>query len=77
MANDINKIISANPIKNGSAMVSCTRTGQYNVLNSYVKNSPTITDIEDKYDNRFDDPSYYYGIGGGDVLGGNGDVLGV
>ena len=34
-----------------------------------IKNSPTITDIENKYDNRFDDPSYYYGcvVDGGNV----------
>lgn len=71
MANDINKAISANPIKNGTLLVSCTKTGEYSTLETYVKNSPTITDIENKYDNRFDDPSYYYGGGGG------GDVLGV
>lgn len=77
MANDINKIISANPIKNGTTLVYCTKTGQTNVLNNSVKNTPTINDIQSKYDERFDDPAYYYGIGGGDVLGGNGDVLGV
>jgi hypothetical protein len=38
--------------------------------NRYVKNTPIIADIQNKYDNRFDDPSYYYGTGnvdGGDV----------
>ena len=29
----------------------------------YVQEYPTITDIQDKYDQRFDNPSYYYGIG--------------
>lgn len=77
MANDIIKAISSNDIKNGTLLVSCTRTGQYSLSNAYVKNTPTITDIESKYDNRFDDPSYYYG--GGNVDGGDvgGDVLGV
>ena len=63
MANDISKIITANPIKNGTVVVSCKKTGlsDKDLLNTYVKNTPTINDIESKYDNRFDDPSYYYG----------------
>lgn len=69
MANDINKAISANPIKNGTILVSCSKTGEYSKLETYVKNTPTITDIENKYDNRFDDPSYYYGIGNSNVIG--------
>jgi hypothetical protein len=69
MANDINKVISANLIKNGTVLVSCTRTGEYSVLNTNVKNTPTITDIENKYDNRFDDPAYYYGLGNESVIG--------
>lgn len=69
MANDINKAISANPIKNGTALVSCTKTGEYSVLDNAVKNSPTISDIQAKYDARFDDPSYYYGIGTSNVIG--------
>lgn len=69
MANDINKAISANPLKNGTSLVSCTMTGEYSVLDTYVKNIPTISDIQSKYDNRFDDPSYYHGgcTDGGDV----------
>jgi hypothetical protein len=70
MANDIQKSISANPIKNGTSVVSCTFTGEYGTLDTYVSNIPTITDIQDKYDNRFDDPSYYYGIGDGTLVGG-------
>lgn len=69
MANDINKIISANPIKNGTALVSCTRTGEYSTLDTNVKNSPVIADIEAKYDARFDDPAYYYGLGNSNVIG--------
>lgn len=69
MANDINKAISANPIKNGTVLVSCTTTGEYSVLDNAVKNTPTITDIQSKYDSRFDDPSYYYGIGNDGVIG--------
>lgn len=69
MANDIMKAISGNNIKNGTLIAGCTFTGTFSVNNNYVKNTPIIGDIEDKYDNRFDDPSYYYGV--------NGDVLGV
>lgn len=81
MANDITKAISANELKNGSMVVTCSRTGfptspSTIVYNTYVKNTPIIIDIESKYDNRFDDPSYYYG-GGNCDSGDVGDVLGV
>lgn len=69
MANDISKSINSSEIKNGSIVVSCLRTGFPSspstiVYNKYVKNIPSITDIQAKFDNRFDDPSYYYGING-------------
>jgi hypothetical protein len=72
MANDINKAISGNDIKNGSCIVGCQVTGftSKDVLNTSVKNTPTISDIEAKYDNRFDDPAYYYGIGNETIVGG-------
>lgn len=72
MANDIKKILSSNPIKNGTSVVGCKKTGfsSNDLLNTYVLNTPTITDIESKYDNRFDDPSYYYGLGNDTVVGG-------
>jgi len=69
MANDINKAITANNIKNGSSVVTCSRTGEYSVLNTSVKNTPTISDIESKYDNRFDDVTYYT-IGTSTIVGG-------
>lgn len=68
MSYDIEKSISANPVKNGSIVVSCTRTGEYSLLNTYVKNVPDIEDIKNKYDNRFDDLSYYW-IGNNQILG--------
>ena len=61
MANDVMVAISGQLIKNGTLLVSCTRTGEYSVSNTYVKNTPTISDIESKYDTRFDDPRYYSG----------------
>jgi hypothetical protein len=59
MASDIQAAISGSPIKNGTAVVSTTFTGEYSSLDSYVKNTPTITDIQNKYDNRLDDVVYY------------------
>jgi hypothetical protein len=53
MANDINKAISGNQIKNGTTVVTTTTTGEYSTIDTYVKNTPTINDIEAKYDNRF------------------------
>lgn len=72
MANDIEKAIDSNPIKNGTLLVSTKRTGptEEDKLDTYVMNTPTITDIENKYDERFDDPSYYYGIGNETLIGG-------
>jgi len=59
MANDINKAISANPIKNGTVVTSCDQLGNNQLLNTYVSNTPTISDIQSKYNERFDDPTYY------------------
>ncbi len=53
MANDIQNATGSSTIKNGTAIVSCTATGQYSALNTSVSNSPIIGDIEAKYDNRF------------------------
>ena len=63
MANDIDEAISANEIKNGTAVVGCLPTGFSDKFtnDSSVSNKPTITDIQDKYDARFDEPRYYTG----------------
>lgn len=53
MANDIQKAISENPIKNGSTVTTATFTGEYQTYNYYVSNTPDINTIEAKYDNRF------------------------
>lgn len=83
MANDIITINAANPINNKYAICSALPTGYYSkhlVRENYPADL-TIASIENKFDNRFDDPSYYYGGGGGGVDGGDvgdeGDVLGV
>ena len=64
---DIAKAKSSNEIKNGTMVVSCGRTGfplsGTIVYDKYVKTIPTLNSIENKYDARFDDPSYYFGNG--------------
>lgn len=70
MAADIIRANNSNPIKNGTLIVTTTFTGYYSKSDVYVNNTPTISDIENKFDDRFDDPSYYYGIGNETVIGG-------
>jgi hypothetical protein len=70
MSNDIQKAISANPIKNGTTLVSCSLTGEYSTLETYVKNTPTISDIENKYDNRFYNGIFVQLTGNQTVIGG-------
>lgn len=61
MANDINEIIGANEIKNGTIVVTVPRTGlRDNLLNNnHVTNLPNISQIQSRYDTRFDDKGYY------------------
>jgi hypothetical protein len=61
MANDIQAAVSGVVVKNGTSIVSCTRTGEYSTIDTHVLNTPTIADIETKYDGRFDEPRYYSG----------------
>jgi hypothetical protein len=70
MANDITVAVSGQPIQNGSCVVYTNKQGNEQSLDTYVKNTPIIEDIQDKFDERFDDPSYYYGIGNSTVVGG-------
>jgi hypothetical protein len=61
MANDIQLAVSGVVIKNGTSVGTCSMTGEYSVLDTYVSNKPTISEIENKYDGRFDEPRYYTG----------------
>lgn len=70
MANDINKAISANQIKNGTTVVTTTVTGEYSTIDTYTKNTPTINDIQDKYDNRFYNGIFVQLVGDQTVIGG-------
>lgn len=63
MAVDIVEAISANNIKNGGLFVKANDAAPLNNNTSnrgvVGLNSPTITEIESKYDNRFNDVGYY------------------
>ena len=71
MANDIIVLDPTKPINNEYIVCSTTPTGFSSKLLKfgYYSNDLTIENIQAKYDNRFDDPAYYYG--GGNVDGGN------
>jgi len=69
MANDIAEAIQANEIKNGTLVVTTTKTGQNSKIDTYVKNSPTITDIENKYDNRFYNGIFVQLVGDQTIIG--------
>jgi len=59
MAIDIVLANTNNPIKNGTTVTTCSFAGNFNTMNTYVNNKPVITDIESKYDELFDDITYY------------------
>jgi hypothetical protein len=69
---DIIAIDPLQPINNKYAVTSVLPTGSYSKL-LVRKNYPadlTIENIQSKFAERFDDPSYYFGVGsidGGDV----------
>ena len=47
-------------VKNGTIIINCLPNGTImSTVNDIVKNSPTPTEIEAKYTNRFDDITYY------------------
>jgi hypothetical protein len=60
MSIDIQNAVSGVVIKNGTVLVSTTK-GKYITLDTYVKNKPSIDEIENKYDNRLDKVRYYTG----------------
>ena len=70
MANDISIAISGQFIKNGTVVVSSTVTGEYSTNNNSVKNTPTISDIQNKYDNRFYNGIFVELVGDSSVIGG-------
>lgn len=41
------------PIKNGTAVVTCTKTGNYSINNLSVTNLPTLDSFQTKWNGRF------------------------
>lgn len=70
MTNDIAKIHSGDPIKNGTMLVGTSWTGNYSTRDTYVKNTPTIETIQAKYDNRFYNGIFVQLVGNQTVVGG-------
>lgn len=71
MSIDITTAISGIPINDKRAICSTLPTGETAKL-LVRPNYPvdlTIANIESKFADRFDDPSYYFGIGGSGIIG--------
>lgn len=64
---DITTSIGSNPIKNGTLLVQSRITGfnNHDTYNAYVSNSPTISDIDDKYGYRFWNGIFINSVDGG------------
>lgn len=67
MAEDIVRINTDSPITKGRVIINpagSTGSGinySYNSDQNYKENDPPIGDIESKYDDRWDNPTYYGG----------------
>jgi len=57
----INKAIASNDIKNGTSVTGVDGVGNMQLYFDTDKDlkTPTLADIQSKYDTRFDDPTYY------------------
>jgi hypothetical protein len=57
--------VAGQPVKNGTVVTNQPLGAYGNATalstdgNTYVSNSPTISDIQSKYIEHFDDPNYY------------------
>jgi hypothetical protein len=69
---DIIRIDETKPINVEYAVCSTLPTGFRSKLLKfgYYSNNLTIENLESKYAERFDDPSYYFGLGNATVVGG-------
>ena len=61
---DIQRISDSGPIKNGTLITGAQRTGFYSLNNSYVKNTPDIDTIKDKYGDKFYNGIFVMSISG-------------
>jgi hypothetical protein len=57
----VTNITTSEIAKNATVVLSCMRTGEFQILDSTFEKSLTYNQLEDKYTNRFDD-IYYYNV---------------
>jgi hypothetical protein len=62
---DITNATASTTIRNGLSVVTCSNTGKHSVLSTYEQNTPIITDIDNKYGNRFYNGVFISGVDGG------------
>jgi hypothetical protein len=72
MPNQIFASNSSGIIRRGGGIVAAAKNSQIGgvAIDTKEQTKPVLSEIENKYENRFDDPSYYYGsygVDGGDV----------
>jgi len=67
---DIAKINNSLPIKNGTLVVTTSKTGKYSTNNLTVLNTPTIETIASKYGYRFYNGVFVQLVDGQTVIGG-------
>jgi hypothetical protein len=66
---DITSAKSNQPVKNGSIISSTTKKGTSTVSNSFVKNYPTINDIQSKYGYRYYNGMFVELVGNQTIVG--------
>lgn len=59
MADVVQKAITANDIKQGSATVFVNKQGGSKILPPDKNKAPTLAEVEADLTNRFDNPKYY------------------
>tara|TARA_B100000902_G_C27309933_1_gene917775 strand:+ start:1674 stop:1895 length:222 start_codon:yes stop_codon:yes gene_type:complete len=56
---------SVEATKNGTIVVTCLATGEFDTIDATLDNSPSYTNIQAGLTGRFDDISYYNAVDGG------------
>lgn len=59
MSDVIQKIITANDVKNGSTVITADKRGNYQHIVPDILENQSLTPVESKYSVRFDDVNYY------------------
>lgn len=59
MADVVQKVISANVVKNGSALATVNKQGTTQTVDPEILTDDSLTRTENRLTGRFDDTSYY------------------